>query len=354
MTRLGLRLTLRSGNEALLRLVLTAAAVAIGVTVLLAVFADYHAYQVTSNRACWECTQGALGPSSPARSELWNYSENIYNGRFIEELDVAALGPKAPVVPGLSRLPSAGQYYASPALSNLIRSVPRDELGDRFPGAQVGTIGYQALSGPTELVVFIGYSPAKLAALPGTVTVDQIATAPDVQGTTAIYRLLFGIGTIVVLFPLLVLINTATRLAAARREERFAAMRLVGATPRQVNVIASVEAVVSALLGTLLGIGVFQAVRPALAGISFSGARFFEQTVTPTAVGYVGMIVCVPVAAAVASLWSLHRVRYLAPRYQPESDPAVPGGVAAVAASGRGTSVRSAAGGQRQQFEQHG
>ena len=224
MTRLGLRLTLRSGNEALLRLVLTAAAVAIGVTVLLAVFADYHAYQVTSNRACWECTQGALGPSSPARSELWNYSENIYNGQFIEELDVAALGPKAPVVPGLSRLPSAGQYYASPALSNLIRSVPEISWAT-VPGRPGRTIGYQALSGPTELVVFIGYTPAKLAALPGTVTVDQIATAPDVQGTMAIYRLLFGIGTIVVLFPLLVLINTATRLAVARREERFAAMR---------------------------------------------------------------------------------------------------------------------------------
>jgi cell division protein FtsX len=33
------------------------------------------------------------------------------------------------------------------------------------------------------------------------------------------------------LFPVLMFIGTATRLAATRREQRFAAMRLVGTTP---------------------------------------------------------------------------------------------------------------------------
>ena len=176
-------------------------------------------------------------------------------------------------------------------------------------GTEIGTVGGQALSGPTELVAVVGYSPAQLAALPGTIKIDRIVTAPDIQGTTGIYSLAFGIGAIVVLFPLLMLINTATRLAAARREERFAAMRLVGATPRQVNVISTVEAVVGALAGALLGMAVFAASRPALATISFSGARFFEPTVTPTALGYAALVVGVPVVAAVASLWSLRRVR---------------------------------------------
>ena len=91
-----------------------------------------------------------------------------------------------------------------------------------------------------------------------------------------------------VLFPVLILIGTATRLAAARREERFAALRLVGATPRDVSVIASVDSVVSALSGTVLGIGLFLAVRPALAGASLTGTRYFAATVTPTAWGYLG------------------------------------------------------------------
>ena len=278
-------------------------------SVLLAVLADYHAFNATSQRPCWECTVPAPAGAPNSGSELWKYTESIYQGRFIEVLDVAPLGPNAPVIPGLTRLPSAGQYYASPALAQLVKTVPSDELGQRFPGTEIGTVGDQALSGPTELVAVVGYSPAQLAALPGTIKIDRIVTAPDIQGTTGIYSLAFGIGAIVVLFPLLMLINTATRLAAARREERFAAMRLVGATPRQVNVIATVEAVVGALAGALLGIAVFAALRPALATISFSGARFFEPTVTPTALGYAAILVGVPVAAAVASLWSLHRVR---------------------------------------------
>ena len=58
MYRLGLRLTLRSGREALVRLLVTAAAVAVGVAIMLAVLADFHAFQVTNNRPSWESTQG--------------------------------------------------------------------------------------------------------------------------------------------------------------------------------------------------------------------------------------------------------------------------------------------------------
>jgi len=309
MFRLGLRLTLQGGREALIRLALTAVAVAIGVGLLLSVFADFHAYQVSSGRECWECTQPAAAGGSAATKELWNDSTDFYQGQTIERLDLAALGPKAPVPPGISRLPGPGQFYASPALAALLRTVPRDELGARFPGTQAGTIGPQALSGPGELAIFIGYQPAQLAALPNTMTVDKIATGEPQQVFSPYFKVAFIVGALAVLFPMLILIGTATRLAAARREERFAAMRLVGATPRQISAIASIEAFVSALIGVVLGIGIFAAVRPALANASFLGTQYFADNVTPTALGYVGMLVVVPVAAAVAALISLRRVR---------------------------------------------
>lgn len=309
MLRLGWRLTLRSGREALVRLIITACAVAVGVLVLLSVLAYFHAFQATTLRPSWESTEAAASTASPANETLWNYSENLYRGRFIEELDVAALGPGAPVIPGLSHLPAAGQYYASPALASLLSTVPRDQLGDRFPGRLAGTIGQPALSGPDELVIVIGRTQGDLAALPGTITVDRIATAPQTQGTTNLYRMAFGAAAIALIFPLLILVNTATRLAAARREERYAAMRLVGGTPRQVDVIASVDAIFGASLGSLLGVGLFAALRPALADVALSGARFFSRSVTPTALGYAAMLVGVPVAAAVGAQMSLHRVR---------------------------------------------
>jgi hypothetical protein len=50
MFRLGMRLTLRSGREALIRLIVTSAAVAVGVAILLAVLADFHAFEANNNR----------------------------------------------------------------------------------------------------------------------------------------------------------------------------------------------------------------------------------------------------------------------------------------------------------------
>lgn len=312
MYRLGLQLVLKGGREVLVRLLLTTVAVAVGVTILLGVLADFHAFQKTSNRPSWESTQGqpvAQIPSNAQNAMLWNYSENIYKGQFIEQLNIAALGTNAPVLPGISRLPQAGQFYASPALSALLRTVPKDELGDRFQGTQIGTIGEAALSFPNELAIFEGTAPSQLVQQKGTMAVTKIATAAQLQGTTNIYREAFGIGALAVLFPLLILINTATRLSATRREERYAAMRLIGATPHQINVIASVDAIVGALLGSLLGCLVFLAVRPAIADISFSGVKFFPNYVTPTVWGYVGMIAVVPIIAAIASLVSLRRIQ---------------------------------------------
>lgn len=312
MYRLGLQLILKGGREAFVRLLLTVFAVAIGVIILLGVLADFHAYQKTSDRPSWESTIGtpvSSIPSSASNALLWNYSENIYKGQFIEQLDVAALGPNAPVLPGITKVPSSGQFYASPALAHLLKAVPKNELGDRFPGKQIGTIGQPALSFPTELAIYVGRTPSQMAHLQGTVEVTHIASAPQVQGTTNIYREAFGIAALAILFPLLILINTATRLAATRREERYAAMRLIGATHRQINVIASVDAIAGSLLGAILGSLIFLAIRPIIADISFSGVKFFPNYVTPTIWGYLGLIALVPIIAAIASLISLRRVK---------------------------------------------
>jgi ABC-type antimicrobial peptide transport system permease subunit len=312
MYRLGMRLTLRSGREPFVRLLVTAAAVAVGVAIMLAVLADFHAFQVTNSRPSWETTSGqpvSQGYASASKSELWNYSNDIYQGQTIERLDVAGLGPQAPVPPGISRLPASGQYYASPALAALIRSAPADELGDRFAGRLAGTIGQQALTGPDELVIYVGYAPAKLAGLQATAVVGKIATAAGRQVWSSYFRDAFLVAAIAFLFPILILVGTATRLAAARREERYAALRLVGATSRQISVISSVEAVVSALLGAILGIGIFLLLRPALADTAITSARYFSDEVTPTAAGYLAVLAGVPAASAVSSLLALRRVR---------------------------------------------
>jgi hypothetical protein len=310
MLRLGLQLTLRSGREALVRLLVTGAAVAVGVALLLGVLAEFHAFQANANQPCWSCTTGKSVPSPlPSHGELWNDSVDFYQGQTITRLDVAALGPGAPVPPGIAHLPAPGTYYVSPALAALIKSVPADELGDRFPGHLAGTIGDAALNGAGDLVVYVGYTPAAVNAISGTSWVTSIATAPPQEVFSPFFRYAFLVGVLAVVFPMLVLISTATRLAADRREERFAALRLVGGTPADIRTIASVEAMVSAFLGAVLGTVIFLLVRPALAGAALIGTQYFESQLTPTIWGYVGMLVGVPIAAAIAALVSLRRVQ---------------------------------------------
>jgi hypothetical protein len=310
MFRLGVQLTLHSGREALVRLLITAAAVAVGVALLLGVLAEFHAFQANASQPCWSCTQGAPVPATlPSQGELWNNSVDFYQGQTISRLDVAALGPDAPVPPGVAKLPPPGDYYASPALAALLRTVPADQLGARFPGTMIGTIGQAGLSGAGDLAIYLGHTPAQASSISGTQWVTSISTAPSQEVFTPFFRYAFGVGVLAVVFPMLVLISTATRLAASRREERFAALRLVGGTPRDIRIIATIEAVISAFLGAVLGTAVFLVVRPALAGAALVGTQYFESNLTPTAAGYAAMLVGVPAVAAVAALLSLRRVQ---------------------------------------------
>ncbi|WP_432865811.1 FtsX-like permease family protein [Microbispora rosea] len=313
MIRLGLRLSLSSGREAVARLAMIVVGVAAGVAVLLATLSLFNAFQATDGRPCWECTTGSA-PSgwaldATADGALWSYREDFYAGRTIKRLDAAALGTRAPVVPGLSRMPGPGQYYASPALAGLLDSAPPEQLAARFPGTRAGLIGDAAMSGPGELVAVVGRTPDQVAALPGARQVDEVGTMPAVDDSGDVYRFAFGVAAVGLIVPLLVLVGTATRLAAARRETRFAAIRLVGATTRQINVLAAVDAALGALAGALTGLAIFQLVRPAVAGVRITGGRFFPDLVAPHAWQYAAVLGGVPVVAACAALWSLRRVR---------------------------------------------
>ena len=126
----------------------------------------------------------------------------------------------------------------------------------------------------------------------------------DARGMT----LLLSVVAAALLFPVLVFIGSATRLSATRREQRLAAMRLVGATPRQVALLATVESSVATVVGVVAGFGLFAALRPGLASIPFTGERFTTGDLSLTATDIAVVAVGVPVAAAVAARLALRRV----------------------------------------------
>ncbi|HXL89974.1 MAG TPA: FtsX-like permease family protein [Streptosporangiaceae bacterium] len=112
-----------------------------------------------------------------------------------------------------------------------------------------------------------------------------------------------------ILMPVLIFIATATRLSAARREERFAAMRLAGATRRQVSLIAAAESTVAAILGVAAGFGVFFLLRIPVAGIPLIGQPFFPAELTLSLPDILAVAIGVPLFAAVAARLALRRVQ---------------------------------------------
>src|SRR6202034_2259864 len=75
-----------------------------------------------------------------------------------------------------------------------------------------------------------------------------------VAGSGPVLEFILVGAAVALLLPILILMATASRLSAVRREQRFASMRLIGATPRQISTISAVEAVIAALAGVVLGL----------------------------------------------------------------------------------------------------
>ncbi|MGH3069915.1 MAG: FtsX-like permease family protein, partial [Streptosporangiaceae bacterium] len=100
-------------------------------------------------------------------------------------------------------------------------------------------------------------------------------TPPNPPGGASSIDLILSVVALAILAPVLIFIATATRLSAARREQRFAAMRLAGATRRQVSLVAATESTVAAILGVAAGFGVFFGLRIPVAGIPLIGQPFF-------------------------------------------------------------------------------
>src|SRR5271163_784257 len=106
MIRLGLRLSLYGGKEAALRVLGTAAAVALGVGLLLVALAGVNGLHAQTDRGAWLDTSAqASPPTSPSDRLWWLSSTDQFGNQAIDRIDVAAIGPNAPVPPGLSHLP---------------------------------------------------------------------------------------------------------------------------------------------------------------------------------------------------------------------------------------------------------
>jgi len=303
MIHLGLRLALADGRRSAISVALTAAAVAIGTAILLFAISFQHALADRDSRQAW---RQPLQSTAPQARLLMAVLDDKYAGQPFLRVLVAPLTTDAPAPPGVTKLPGPGEAFVSPAVADLLAHTPADQLAPRI-GRVVGTIGPAGLRSPQELVAVIGEDPGRLAGEKAT-PVDSFrvdSLPPDLPPIAILILVIAVVGALV---PVAVFVATATRMAAARREQRLAALRLVGATPSQVAGLAIVEALLYTAIGAPAGVALFYLARPWVALIPLDGATWWPDAIVPPLGQAIVLLGLVQVVGAAAALIGMRRL----------------------------------------------
>jgi hypothetical protein len=298
---LSLRLLRRGGRRASMAAALVAVGIAVGTVLLAVAFGALHGWDARDARSGWRTETARQETDAPAA--LLRTTTDVVAGRELDRVELAVLRPGLAPPPGLDRLPAPGEVWVSPALAALMQELRPDELAERFP-VPTGVIGDAGLRGPDELVAISGRTPDELA---GTGT--PVAALGDVRpDLLEIYRQLTYVAAALLVFPVASLLGASARLTAARRAERLATLRLLGASTGQVTVAAVTEVTAIAVGAAVVGVAVHWLLAPALAAIPLGGGVWFAADLRLGPATAAGVVAGVAVLALFAALGGMRQV----------------------------------------------
>ncbi|WP_214415197.1 FtsX-like permease family protein [Sphaerisporangium fuscum] len=309
LTGLTWRLLKGGGRRGLLGSSLMVAAVAVSTALLLFAVAVNFAFAGRADRGAWRNPVQATGTARAIEA----FRTEFIGDRALTVVDVAVLEPGVAPPKGLPRLPGPGEVLMSPALAELAKG---SSLGARFPGEPAGTIGDEALVYPGELVAVVGHAPgdtAVKAKWKGDYRLGTSATkVADLTGAHSndadAYRILALIASVLMVVPLLVFGGAAARLTVARRDQRLASLRLVGATPGQVVAMTVAEAVITAFGGAVLGLVLYAVAIPPLSHVRMAGGEWFASDMWPGVLPIAAVLLAVPLLVGLSAVVGLRRV----------------------------------------------
>lgn len=308
---MGVRFAFGGGREGWTRTALTGIGVGLGVALLLLTTALPGALAARNERGDARSTLTAPTADGPrADSLLVANGSTTYRGQDVDGSLVLAEGPRAPVPPGLERIPGVGELAVSPALDALLRSADGRLLRERLDGRITQVIADAGLVGPGELLFYLGSD--KLAqADPADHRVQRVtgfANTMEAPKLDPVLMLLIVLTFVALLTPVAVFIAAAVRFGGERRDRRLAALRLVGADGRMVRRIAAGEALAGSLLGLVLGSGFFVVGRRLVGELTVEQRSVFPADLDPTWWLAALVAVAVPAAAVAVTLFALRGV----------------------------------------------
>ncbi|WP_284883534.1 ABC transporter permease, partial [Actinotignum timonense] len=243
------------------RLALITGAVAFG-TVLLLAFAAFTHATLDRTAESWEDTlhdapYASDLPAAAASSHIKMYRPGIddlavIGGAQVEVVYVDAAGVSDPAQLHGITWPGRGEYLLSRGARTLLETSANPAVAHRFGRVDRGTLPQELTNGPDDLLAVVGTDLSEVEDARSLASFEPAGSS----GSDPNFILLL-IGLVVLLFPVLFLISISAALGSAQREQRYATLRLVGATRRQVRGILILEALVGAAAGYVLGAALF-------------------------------------------------------------------------------------------------
>ena len=299
----------KSGRQSFARLGLTTVAVALGIVLVCYFTAGVNGLMgrvngLAINTAAYQAARGVAEQKPIAGVEPLKVGgtrrgdASKWRGQYIQSYSMYGTA-KSPQFAKL-KTPRPGEYYLSKALADAVAEYPEDNILARFGKntKYLGVIPSEYTASPDALMIVRGASAEEVAESDAfTKSQGQPSYFADVYRTDAnglksdakidpVAVIVFGVGGTILLFPIVIFVSVATQLGAAQREKRYAALRLIGATKRQVGRVLMLESLLASVVGVIIGLGAFWLLQAPLQDFKMDGMRFNPSDLALTGTQY--------------------------------------------------------------------
>ena len=316
-------LFVRSFRHSWRRFVLMAGAIGVGVVILLLFVSGLNGLSNRMGSTSWRQTivQTATAPQQIAPDTEPLYAilssgsnvDSFWRDKQIDVTRLAASGYNSPQIQDLPT-PSTGEYYVSPGLKKIIDEHPEDSVGSRFGKKLLGLIPDKYITSPDELSVVSSMDISEAKHLESTgasiVKLYRINQKPVVDSKySSVILSVLCIGIFILLFPIMLLVSVATQLGSSQREQRYAALRLIGASKAQVRRVMMIESLAASVVGIGIGLALYVVVRPLMLEFRFNGIRFWPHEVAIPTPQIIGIIVVTLGFSVITNWWAIRRAQ---------------------------------------------
>lgn len=162
-----------------------------------------------------------------------------------------------------------------------------------------------AITGVLTVIAFASVTALLLVVVGGVGAFAARAELPNASENAQTYLVFAYIAAGLLLVPLATMGGAAARLIVARRDERLANLRLLGATTSQITGLSALDAASQSIAGALLGAVAYFGLIPLVGLVPFEGHGFGFAELwvgAPLLVGVVAAVVVLGIASAVLGL----------------------------------------------------